>query len=70
MAEIEQGEYVRAIVRYVERIADDLGLLRGMLKILEDDGFDKGNLACDRPAGLDQENRGADGQGHDGQTQQ
>ena len=70
MAEIEQGEYVRAIVRYVEIIADDLGLLRGMLKILEDDGCDKGNLACDRPAGLDQEDGGADGQGDHAQAQQ
>lgn len=70
MAEIEQGEYVRAIVRYVERIADDLGLLRGMLKILEDDGCDKGNLACDRPVGLDQEDGRADGQGDHAQAQQ
>ncbi|MDO4385094.1 MAG: hypothetical protein Q4E18_03740 [Clostridia bacterium] len=36
MATIEFDEYVRAVIAYTERLCDDVGLLRNMVKILID----------------------------------
>ena len=40
MATIDRDAYVQQVIRYTERICDDLGLLRRMLQILTEDESD------------------------------
>lgn len=55
MATIDRDAYVQQVIRYTERICDDLGLLRRMLQILTEDERDYDRSREDnRPSEADQ----------------
>lgn len=60
MATIEYEEYVKAVIAYTERLCDDIGLLRNMVKILIEEDEKRVTAEQDnRPITPDQtDNRG------------
>lgn len=63
MATIDRDAYVQQVIRYTERICDDLGLLRRMLQILTEDESDyDGSREDNRPSETDQLHDACNGQ--------
>lgn len=63
MATIDRDAYVQQVIRYTERICDDLGLLRRMLQILTEDESDyDGSREDNRPFEADQLHDARNGQ--------
>lgn len=68
MAILDFDEYVRAVIAYTERLCDDIGLLRGMLKILiEEDGNGVTEEQNHRLIAPDTEDDRSDGRGNVGE---
>lgn len=63
MATIDRDAYVQQVIRYTERICDDLGLLRKMLQILTEDESDyDGSREDNRATEIDQLHDARNGQ--------